>query len=238
MPETLTIEHRFCGPPDSGNGGYVAGRLAALIGGPAEVTLKLPTPLGRPLRLVRGDDNALALLDGTALIAEARPAEPSLDAPPPLDFAAAERAAESGRWHIAARNLFATCFVCGPARPIGDGLRMVAGEAGDGVYAGTWVPEPDFAGAAGTVDPVYVWSALDCPSAMALLAGKDSPLLLGRITARVTRAPAVGESCVLMAWPLGLEQGRRSHAGSALYGDDGACLALAHAVWFRPRPGF
>jgi hypothetical protein len=236
--ETLIVDHRFRGPPDSGNGGYVAGRLAALVGGPAEVTLRLPTPLDRPLSVLRRGGGDIALMDGEALVAEARPAEPTPEPRPALDFAAADRAAETGRRNLAERNIFATCFVCGPARAPGDGLRMVVGEAGDDLYAGPWVPEVGFAGADGRVDPVFVWSALDCPSAMALLAGKESPLLLGRLTARVRRCPEIGEPTVLMAWPLGQEEGRRSHAASALYDADGACLALAHAVWFRPRPGF
>ena len=32
---TLTIANRFCGPPGTANGGYLAGRLAALVGGAA-----------------------------------------------------------------------------------------------------------------------------------------------------------------------------------------------------------
>ena len=42
---TLSIDRRFCGPPGSGNGGYTAGRLAALIGDPAEIMLRRPPPL-------------------------------------------------------------------------------------------------------------------------------------------------------------------------------------------------
>jgi len=30
--DTLTIEARFCGPPDRGNGGYVAGLVAVRLG--------------------------------------------------------------------------------------------------------------------------------------------------------------------------------------------------------------
>jgi hypothetical protein len=35
----LVIASRFCGPPDSGNHGYVCGLVAARLGGQAEVTL-------------------------------------------------------------------------------------------------------------------------------------------------------------------------------------------------------
>ena len=58
MTETLTVDRRFRGPPDSGNGGYVAGRLAAFIDGPAEIALRLPPPLGRPLAVRRLPEGA------------------------------------------------------------------------------------------------------------------------------------------------------------------------------------
>jgi len=48
MTERVTIDRRFRGPSDSGNGGYVCGVVAALVGGPAEVTLRSPPPLDRP----------------------------------------------------------------------------------------------------------------------------------------------------------------------------------------------
>ena len=41
---TMTIPRRFCGPPNSGNGGYVCGTLARCIPGAAEVTLRAPPP--------------------------------------------------------------------------------------------------------------------------------------------------------------------------------------------------
>ena len=43
LAETIRIDRRFCGPPDSGNGGYVAGLLARELGGSdVPVTLRLP----------------------------------------------------------------------------------------------------------------------------------------------------------------------------------------------------
>src|SRR5438552_14612416 len=43
---SVVIERRFCGPPNSANGGYVCGLLAAHIDGNAEITLLAPPPLG------------------------------------------------------------------------------------------------------------------------------------------------------------------------------------------------
>ena len=45
----IIIDKRFCGPPNSGNGGYVCGRLARHIPGGAEVTLRAPPPLDKSL---------------------------------------------------------------------------------------------------------------------------------------------------------------------------------------------
>ena len=46
MTGSLIVERRFCGPLDSGNGGYVCGPIAGFVEGPAEVALRLPQPLG------------------------------------------------------------------------------------------------------------------------------------------------------------------------------------------------
>lgn len=66
---TLSIDRRFCGPPGSGNGGYTAGRLAALIGDPAEITLRRPPPLETEMRVERAGSRLL-LMHGEDLIAE------------------------------------------------------------------------------------------------------------------------------------------------------------------------
>ena len=55
MATTITIPRRFCGPPDSGNGGYVCGRLASFIDGPAVVRLKVPTPLDEEMEVRPAD---------------------------------------------------------------------------------------------------------------------------------------------------------------------------------------
>jgi hypothetical protein len=49
----LVIPSRFCGPPGSGNGGYVCGRIAAYLDGPVTVTLRRPPPLATPMTVER-----------------------------------------------------------------------------------------------------------------------------------------------------------------------------------------
>jgi hypothetical protein len=54
------------------------------------------------------------------------------------------------------------------------------------------------------------------------------------MAAEILRLPAEGERCVVAAWPLG-EEGRKLHAGTALFSADGELLALARQTWIAPR---
>ncbi len=226
MPTSLTIARRFRGPLNSANGGYAAGLLARAAGeGGIEVTLRLPPPLDRPLQVTRDGDRVL-LTDGDALIAEARPGDPGVAAPPPPSFAEAEEASrEVAGWGAPE---FDECFVCG-RRDDGSGLGIHAGRVpgrDDELVATTWV--------AHEVSPEVVWAAIDCPGAYALRgAGRGEPLL-ARMTGRVDRLPDEGERCVVVGWPLDAD-GRKRNAGTALYGADGAPIAVSRQLWIEPR---
>jgi hypothetical protein len=110
---TLTIGRRFCGPPGSGNGGYTAGRLAALTGDPAEITLRQPPALETGMRVERAGSRLL-LMHGDDLIAEAYKTVAELAIPqcPGLDEA---RSATTGYTGLD-RHRFPGCLVCGPQR--------------------------------------------------------------------------------------------------------------------------
>ncbi len=226
MHDSLTIAHRFRGPLTSGNGGYSAGLLAqALGGGGVEVTLRRPPPLDRPLTVVADGDRML-LLDGDALVAEARHGDPGISPPSPPSFdEAVEASRRVGGWGAPE---FDECFVCG-TRPEGDGLEIHAGRVpgrADELVATTWI--------ASEVRPEIVWAAIDCPGAYALRGeGRGEPLL-ARMTARIDRLPAEGEACVVAAWPLD-QDGRKRHAATALYGADGTVLAVSRQLWIEPR---
>lgn len=126
---------------------------------------------------------------------------------------------------------FPTCFVCGPDRAPGDGLRIFPGRLdGSTVVAATWAPDESLAGAEGVIERRYVWAALDCPSYFGL---NSAPMaLLGRLTARIDRLPEVGERLVAIGWPIGVE-GRKHYAGSALFDDHGVEVAAAAATWIE-----
>jgi hypothetical protein len=216
----VLIDPRFRGPDASGNGGYTCGLVAGLLDGDAEVTLRLPPPLGRPLRVERRGAG-VAVLDGEAVVAEAEPATVELELPEPVAFADAQAAALPDGDPA---SPFPHCFVCGRDRE--DGLRLFPGPVpGREVVAAPWTPAE--------VSPELVWAALDCPGAYGSGAVGRGDVVLGRLAAHVERLPAPGERCVVLGWGLG-EDGRKVYAGTALYAGDEP-LAWARATWIAPR---
>ena len=225
MPDQIVIDRRFRGPTESGNGGYTCGLLAAFVDGSAEVTLRLPPPLDRPLEVAR-DHGVMRALDEGRVVAEGKPAAVELDVPDPPAF---EQAAAAALPEGDLDSPFPECFVCGAQRIAGDGLRIFAGPLGEGLVAATWVPAESHQA------PEFVWAALDCPGAYAggFGVGERGTLVLGRLAATVDAVPRAGERCVVVGWPLG-EEGRKVYAGTALYGEGGRLLGRARATWIQP----
>lgn len=237
MPgDPFRVARRFCGPPQSGNGGYVAGRLAAVLGGPARVRLRRPPPLEESLDVVEEDGRVTLCWKGDVL-AEAWPDAAELEAPDAPEPDRVERAAQAFRgFH---QHPFPGCFVCGPDRAEGDGLRIFAGPlagppggTAQGVAA-PWTPDASLADEGGAaVRPEFLWAALDCPGAFALPQPEKGVLLLGEIAAAVRGTVRVGERCRLLAWPLG-QEGRKRFIASAVYDAGGSCVATARATWIE-----
>jgi len=226
----LVIDRRFRGPPDSANGGYSAGRLAAVLDGPVEVRLRRPPPLERELDVVP-DSDAAVLLDGDNEVARARPASLELTVPKPPSFEQA-RAVE-GQCRAFDNHPFPGCFVCGPDRHA-DGLCIFPGPVEDQVAA-TWTPEAELAAADGRVRPEFIWAALDCPGSFALTPEPGKWMVLGSFTVAIDRRPGADESLVVTGWDQGRD-GRKLFAGTALFNDAGECLARAKAVWIEIDP--
>ena len=219
----VVIDRKFRGPSGSANGGYTCGLLASFAHGPAEVTLRLPPPLERPLEVVT--DGPIELRDGADLVAELSLSEVDLEIPTPVSFEEAAAAALPGGDRDSA---FPECFVCGWARK--DGMRIYAGPVrGRELVAATWIPGGD------VISSEFVWAALDCPGAYAVQSGARGDPVLGRLAARVDHLPRPGEHCVVIGWPLGAD-GRKLYAGTAVFGDDGRVLGSARATWILPAP--
>ncbi|WP_131804079.1 hypothetical protein [Pseudofrankia sp. BMG5.36] len=240
---TLTVPSRFCGPPDSANGGYVGGRLAGYLDGPATVTLRRPPPLATPMTVEAGAEGSVRIRHAGTFIAEAAPAQdrPALRVPDTVSMAEA-RAAE-GHSRYFQRPEFPTCFVCGTRRGRGDGLRIFPGLVrGRPLWAAPWTPDASLAAGGPSVRPEIAWAALDCPSGIAAIEAhdisEDAAILLGQMTVNVASLPAVGHEYQVVAWSIRRE-GRKLIAGSALLVQGGEVLAVARTVWLtvqRPVP--
>ena len=228
---TIQIDGRFCGPPNSGNGGYVCGCLAKHMPGNATaVRLQVPPPLATALQ-VRDAEAGVALHDGDVVIAQARPAELSIEAPAPPSFDEAEAASQN--FQGSSVHPFPACFVCGPERAPGDGLRIFPGPiAGGETVAGPWIPDPSLAGANGTVAPEFIWAALDCPGAFAFQVPAAGGMLLGELQVQLLGEVAAGERCVIVASELS-HRGRKHQTASALFGESGNCRGLGLGIWIE-----
>ncbi len=232
--ERLVVDERFCGFAGLAHGGYLAGRLARLLGGPADVTFRRPAPLGEPLEVVRSPGGGVGLLRGEELLVEAVPGRPHLDVPEPVSPAEARR---GGAAHTEGRTArVPRCFTCGPERAEGDGLRLFAGPVRGDLLAAAWSPPPSVAGGGERLPEELVWAALDCPALHALLAAHDledvpgGGIVTAQIVGEVLAPVATGVEHVVIAWPLG-GRGRRLDAAAALLSSAGEVLARARSVW-------
>lgn len=231
---TVVIDRRFRGPPSSANGGYVCGLMAEALQGSSEVTLRRPPPLDTALTLERIDESRVQLREGETLIAEGVAQRLSLEAPTPVGLDDARAGAEASPWRD--RHPFPGCFGCGPARTVGDGLRILAGPVPGrpDVFAAPWAPHPCFAAAGGVVEAPIVWAALDCTSG-AILDPARGPWVLGRLGVALSRAIEARDPYVLMAW-LGEGEDRKQRTGAAIYALDGQLMGAARALWIELTP--
>lgn len=234
---TIFISRKYCGPPDSGNGGYTCGLLAAALEGPSEVTLRMPIPIERVMHVEFLDPKHAHLKSGDDLVAEGARQDIVLGAATPTaDFAEAQKAAEQSP--AFANHPFPTCFVCGPQRAAGDGLRIFPGPVAGGgaefqhVFAAPWVPDASLADKSGTIPDEIVWAALDCPTGFAGGFPYEGKLVTGRLGAKLLAPVHAGEKCVLLSWRLGVD-GRKHHAAAVLLGESGEVHAQARATWVK-----
>ena len=230
----LVISRRFRGPPTSGNGGYTCGMLAAAASMPVEVRLIQPPPLDTRLEIVDdAETGGLRLMAGADLVATATPKTFELDVPKPPTYE--EALAAAPRYEGFQAHAYSDCFVCGPARQRGDGMRIFAAPvAGTEVVAAAWMPERSLVGADGKVLPEFMWAALDCPGFFATGAAIRGPLL-GTYAARIDRCVHLDTPCVVIGWAL-KHEGRKHVTGTAIFDNFGELCGRALATWIEPRP--
>ncbi len=227
----MLIDKRFCGPPDSANGGYFAGLAAAAVAGDAVVTLRLPPPLGEELT-VSGQRGRAVVNKGEVLVAEVETATIDSAVPQSVSYDAAVAAAGHDPYPHPAAHPFPTCFVCGPASE--RGLRLFPGSVpGRDLVAAAWMPDTSLVDGDGTVRPEFLWAALDCPSyfgARAADPGIPAATLLGRMAASIISLPRAGDRLSVVGWGID-RQGRKTAAGSAVFDTGGNLVAHARSTW-------
>ncbi len=226
------VASRFCGPPQSGNGGYTVGMIGKRLGPEVEVTLKRPIPMDEAMQVVADPVGVASLLHADTEIASARVTALDLDVPDGITFAQAAAARATFPGYKA--HPFPNCYVCGTNRCCGDGMCLFTGTVGDGVVASSWVPAAEFVNEEGIVGPEFICAALDCPGAWSLIAryGIEGPIVLGRMAYRLDRPIYAGERYVVQGWATGRE-GRKAFCGTAVYDADGNVCAAAAATWIQ-----
>ncbi len=228
------IPGRFCGPPGSGNGGWTAGLLGKHVGPEVEITLKRPVPIDQTIEVITDGCTRATLQRGDEVIAVARAAELDLDIPDAVSFArAAQARADFSGYRI---HPFPNCFVCGTARPCGEGMCLFTGAIDTGIVASSWIPQSELADDSGHASPELICAALDCPGAWGLIDryGITGPFVLGRITYRLDKPVHPGGRYVVQGWARGRE-GRKAFCGTAVYDAAGEVCAAAEATWIQLR---
>lgn len=225
----IIVPSRFCGPPGMGNGGYVCGIVAETINGPAQVRLRLPTPLETPLQ-IESDGNLASLFEGERLLAEAERLASPLNLEPPSRPTAADIDAARPYFPTRDKHMASNCFVCGNARDPADALCLFTGRHPDTGHAmARWSPAADLADKDGLVAPRYIWAALDCPSYFTLDQHSRVALLAG-LEAEISRRPAPGEDLTVTGWTLA-HDGRKHHSASVIHDAGCHAIAVAKALW-------
>jgi len=231
MDNQVIITTRFCGPPDSGNGGYTCGLLSRFVKGEAEVTLLKPPPLERVLDVERADDGTVCLKDGEVVIARAAHKVYDFETPAPPVFS--DALGSTPDLGILDSHPFPTCFVCGPMRRKNDGLRIFPGPVkGKNYVATAWIPDPSLGDDDGRIKDEFIWAALDCPGAWAIFADKIRVVVLGKLAVQIKKPVNVMERYIVTGWKIS-EQGRKITAGTAVFTESGQLCAKAMATWIE-----
>ncbi len=233
MPATISVGKRFCGPPNSGNGGYTCGLISKAMPVPADVTIRRPVPMETELSIHEHGDH-IHLKHHEELIAEAAPLIFAAHVPrEQIDLDQANKsAAASPAFH---NHPFPTCFTCGPDRAEGDGLRIFPGKwqgSAREYFVAPWTPNAGLADRSGNVREEFIWAAMDCPTGFAAGFPWAGTLVTGRLGAHLVAPVRGGEKCILLSWATG-QEGRKYFAECVLLGEDGTVRAESRATWIK-----
>jgi hypothetical protein len=203
--------------------------IAVTVQADLRVRLLSPPPLDTPLELEPEGNDAWVLSSAAGPVARAVAGRLELDVPGPPQYVQAVWASQ--HYPGFREHAFPECFVCGPHRRRGDGLRIFPGMLDTGIVAAPWLPADNLDGGDGKVAVEFLWAALDCPGYFAVSGGRRV-MVLGEMQAHVDRRVHVGEPCTVIGWKIGAE-GRKHYAGTAIFDEDGELCARARATWIE-----
>lgn len=207
--------------------------LASLLPGACECTLRKAIPLDRDLQTEVSEESA-RLLSEHEVVIEAVKTQIDRAAHAAVSVSEAELAASQSPAFV--NHPFPTCFTCGPQRAADDGLRIFPGRIdkneSSSIFAAPWTPDSSLTSGGVTVRPEFVWAAMDCPTGFAAGFPWKGTLVTGRLAVEQVAPVYPNRPYVIVSWANGSE-GRKSHAGAALYTGDGEVCAKARATWIK-----
>ena len=80
--------------------------------------------------------------------------------------------------------------------------------------------------------PLFMWAALDCPTAAAMPPG--GPRVLARLTVALSRPARAGEPHTVVGWPIE-HDGRKFRGGAAIHTTDGELCGYSEGLWIELR---
>jgi hypothetical protein len=229
--KNISIDDRYCGPPNSGNGGYSCGLIANHIGPSAKVRLHAPPPLNKPLDIYKSN-RVVELKDGDTLLGTGKVSDFTLDIPEPPTISNASNA--QNNFIAYEGHFFPSCFVCGPDR-LDDGLCLFPGPIAKddwSLLACTWNVKDNCLKDNGLLKHEFIWAALDCPSYYGIFADVPKVALLGELELKIVKDPTITSPLIIWCWPI-KEDGRKKYGGSALATAEGEIIAYAMGTWIE-----
>jgi len=236
MEHTLFIEKRYNGPPDSANGGYVAGLMTNFVDGDYEITLKAPPPLEKDLRLIIDKDNNLELRNEELIIATGVPVNFDIKYPFPVGF---KNAIEPTKLSPLRKMNTNTCFGCGCRA---GGLNLFSGivkkHESDKMTITTVEITDEFSDKfvddSGNITKEIIWTLLDCPGAhTSMLYDPDIIVLLGRMAVHIVKPIPVNQQYYVVAWQTGEIERRKHFTSTALYSVDDELYAYSKQIFIE-----
>lgn len=209
-----------------GQGGYLAGVVAADLAGPVAVDFRRPIPVDTPLEVESRRDRLRVSHRGAVVANISRAASPGAG-PPPVPLGTAEEARRRAEADFI--DDVRPCFSCGDKA---EGLRVHAGPTGGGLHATPYRPPRWTAGADGLVEIPFVWAPVDCASGWC--AGWEHPrprIVTGWMSFEITRPLEPEVDYVIVTAAEGGWRGRMRRARAAVYTVEGEPCASSETLW-------